>query len=448
MSFLVYLLKASLALALCWILYRTAFRKLSFFQWNRFYLLASVVLSLILPLLRLQWGKAMVAVADFGGIDWTYVDHFAAVPEAVSAAADGDSVSPASILWFIYLAVALGLLLRSAYRFRQLGLSTRTARRIRKGGVQVFVQDRHKGSFTVFRRIYLDQHAFVHRLRPVLRHEMVHAVQLHSLDLLLMEFVVAMLWFNPFVYVHLRAIRENHEYLADHFAQGDQDSLREYLECLKAETIRYFSPVPASYFKSSTIKKRIIMLTNHKSKRNKKWRYLGILPLVALILVLFQSPAKPVLAGSSVNPDVFFIASVPYYSADGIPSRFPLPDKYMEKVTWGYEEEAIHPITRKKARHMGIDVAAPTGTPVYATADGVIQKAEEDKGWGKLVVIEHEDGYASVYAHLSEIEVESGTRIEKGGVIGRVGNTGQSTGPHLHYEVRQNGKHLNPADFF
>lgn len=78
------------------------------------------------------------------------------------------------------------------------------------------------------------------------------------------------------------------------------------------------------------------MLTNHKSKRNKKWRYLGILPLVALILVLFQSPAKPVLAGSSVNPDVFFIASVPYYSADGIPSRFPLPDKYMEKVTWGY----------------------------------------------------------------------------------------------------------------
>lgn len=97
---------------------------------------------------------------------------------------------------------------------------------------------------------------------------------------------------------------------------------------------------------------------------------------------------------------------------------------------------------------MGIDVAAPTGTPVYATADGVIQKAEEDKGWGKLVVIEHEDGYASVYAHLSEIEVESGTMIEKGGVIGRVGNTGQSTGPHLHYEVRQNGKHLNPADFF
>ena len=446
MSFAVYLLKASLALSLCWILYRAAFRKLSFFQWNRFYLLASVVLSLILPLLRLQWGKAMVAVADFGGIDWTYVDHFGTIPASLSEQAD--TGSPLSIFWLVYLTVAGILLLRSALRFWQLGRSIRTARRIRRGRVQVFVQDRHKGSFTVFRRIYLDQHAFEHRLRPVLRHEMVHAVQLHSLDLLLMEFVVAMLWFNPFVYVQLRAIRENHEYLADRYAQSKQDSLWEYLECLKAETIRYFSPVPANYFKSSTIKKRIIMLTNNKSNQRKLWRYLGILPLVALILVSFQSPVKPALAGTSVYPEIFSIATVPFKSMDGSPSLFPLPEKYKDKVTWGYEEEAIHPISRKKTTHMGIDVAAPTGTPVYATADGVIQKAEEEKGWGKLVIMEHVDGYTSFYAHLSEMEVESGTQVQKGGVIGRVGNTGQSTGPHLHYEVRKNGKQLDPADFF
>ena len=79
----------------------------------------------------------------------------------------------------------------------------------------------------------LDRYAFEKRLRPVLKHEMVHAVQLHSLDLLFMEFVVAMLWFNPLIYVLLRSIRENHEYLADHYAHGDQDSLREYLECLR-----------------------------------------------------------------------------------------------------------------------------------------------------------------------------------------------------------------------
>ena len=327
MSIMVYLLKVSLALLLCWVLYWATFRKLTFFQWNRLYLLASVVLSLILPLLRLQWKNTMVAVADIGGIDWIYVDHLATGPVALTEQAD--TWSPGSVLLMVYLTIALSLLVRSALRFRQLGLSTRGARRIRKGRVKVYIQDQRTGSFTLFRRIYLDRYAFENRLRPVLKHEMVHAVQLHSLDLLFMEFVVAMLWFNPLVYVLLRSIRENHEYLADHYAHGDQGSLREYLECLKAETIRYFSPVPASYFKSSTIKKRIIMLTNHNSSKSKKWRYLGTLPLMALMLVLFHTPAEQGMAGSAPGPIGELKVSEPLFIFDGRPSQFPLPEKYM-----------------------------------------------------------------------------------------------------------------------
>ena len=93
-------------------------------------------------------------------------------------------------------------------------------------------------------------------------------------------------------------------------------------------------------------------------------------------------------------------------------------------------------------------MAAPNGTEVFATGNGVIKKAEEDKGWGKFVVVEHEDGYATVYAHLDKIGVEGGVKVRRGEVIGRVGNTGQSTGPHLHYEVRKNGEQLNPANFY
>ena len=446
MSIGIYLLKVSLALLLCWTLYWIAFKRLTFFQWNRFYLLASVVLSLILPLLRLQWKNTMVTVADIGGIDWTYMDHLATHPVAFTE--QTEMWSPGTILLMVYLTVALCLLGRSALRFRQLGLSTRGARRIRKGRVKVYIQDQRTGSFTLFRHIYLDRYAFENSLRPVLRHEMVHASQLHSLDLLFMEFVVAMLWFNPLVYVLLRSIRENHEYLADHFAYGDQSSLREYLECLKAEAIRYFSPVPASYFKSSTIKKRIIMLTNHTSNRSKKWRYLGILPLVILMLILFHTPADQGRAGGIPDPIGFLKASEPLVILDGLPSQFPLPEKYMENITWGYNLEALHPITGKETTHMGIDVAAPTGTPVFATGDGVVKKAEEEKGWGKLVVLEHEEGYATFYAHMDEIGVANGKKVRKGDVIGRVGNTGQSTGPHLHYEVRKNGIHLNPADFY
>lgn len=98
--------------------------------------------------------------------------------------------------------------------------------------------------------------------------------------------------------------------------------------------------------------------------------------------------------------------------------------------------------------HRGIDMPAPTGTAVYAAGDGVVIKAENLEGWGKLVVLEHAEGYTSHYAHLNEIGVESGTKVHKGEVIGKVGNTGQSTGPHLHYEVCLDGKHLNPADFY
>lgn len=446
MSMVVYLLKVSLALLLCWALYWATFRKLTFFQWNRLYLLASVVLSLVLPLLRLQWKNTMVAVADIGGIDWTYMDHLATSPVALTEQAD--TWSPGSVLLMVYLTIALSLLVKSALRFRQLGLSTRGARRIRKGRVKVYIQDQRTGSFTLFRRIYLDRYALENRLRPVLKHEMVHAVQLHSLDLLFMEFVVAMLWFNPLIYVLLRSIRENHEYLADHYAHGDQDSLREYLECLKAETIRYFSPVPASYFKSSTIKKRIIMLTNHNSSKSKKWRYLGILPLLALMIVLFHTPAEQGMAGSIPGPLGELKASEPLFILDGRPSQFPLPEKYMEKITWGYNQQALHPITGEETTHQGIDVAAPTGTEVFATGDGVVKKAEEDKGWGKFVHVEHQDGYATVYAHLDELGVEAGVKVRRGEVIGSVGNTGQSTGPHLHYEVRKNGEQQNPADFY
>jgi murein DD-endopeptidase MepM/ murein hydrolase activator NlpD len=121
---------------------------------------------------------------------------------------------------------------------------------------------------------------------------------------------------------------------------------------------------------------------------------------------------------------------------------------YKENITWGYNNEALHPITGKETIHKGIDVAVPTGTSVFATGDGVVKKAAEEKGWGKLVVVEHEDGYATFYAHMDEIGVESGTKVHKGEVIGRVGSTGQSTGPHLHYEVRKDGNHLNPADFY
>ncbi|GAB6084492.1 M23 family metallopeptidase [Desulfuromonas carbonis] len=105
------------------------------------------------------------------------------------------------------------------------------------------------------------------------------------------------------------------------------------------------------------------------------------------------------------------------------------------------------PFTGKRKMHEGLDIAARTGTPVYACADGIVSQAETAPGYGKLVVIDHGYGYKTYYAHNSKIFVKVGQRIKRGERISAVGNTGSSTGSHVHYEVRRNGVPLNPRKY-
>lgn len=105
------------------------------------------------------------------------------------------------------------------------------------------------------------------------------------------------------------------------------------------------------------------------------------------------------------------------------------------------------PFSGKRKMHEGLDIAARTGTPVVATADGIVSRAETAPGYGKLVVVDHGYGYRTYYAHNSRISVKVGERVRRGQKIAEVGSTGSSTGPHVHYEVRLNNVPLNPRKF-
>lgn len=107
----------------------------------------------------------------------------------------------------------------------------------------------------------------------------------------------------------------------------------------------------------------------------------------------------------------------------------------------------IHPQTGREQFHSGIDLSAPGGTPVHATADGVVSLAEWSKGNGKVVVVEHGHGFSTVYAHNSRIDVKAGQTVRRGMTIAAVGATGNATGPHVHYEVWRNGRCVNPSSF-
>jgi murein DD-endopeptidase MepM/ murein hydrolase activator NlpD len=102
------------------------------------------------------------------------------------------------------------------------------------------------------------------------------------------------------------------------------------------------------------------------------------------------------------------------------------------------------PITGESDYHEGLDISADRGTPVYATADGVVRLAGREGGYGNLVILDHEYGLETRYGHLSRFLVREGASVKRGDIIGLVGSTGRSTGSHLHYEVRVNGRLLNP----
>ena len=102
---------------------------------------------------------------------------------------------------------------------------------------------------------------------------------------------------------------------------------------------------------------------------------------------------------------------------------------------------------RGRSRHEGIDLSAPAGTPVIATADGVVGFAGRSGDFGRLVIIDHGAGWQTRYAHLKRIKVKKGKKVSRGDVIGTVGKSGNATGNHLHYEVRHDGRAVDPRPY-
>ncbi|MBO7323667.1 MAG: M23 family metallopeptidase [Bacteroidales bacterium] len=133
------------------------------------------------------------------------------------------------------------------------------------------------------------------------------------------------------------------------------------------------------------------------------------------------------------------------YTEQGIKSNIPSgkPTQYT-RISSPFGTR-IHPITRKKHTHKGVDMAAPRMTPIYATADATVTFAAYNGGYGNFVKLNHENGYKTAYAHMHKIAVKNGDKIKKGDLVGYVGTTGSSTGNHLHYEVYYKDQLVDPA---
>ncbi|HRQ49814.1 MAG TPA: M23 family metallopeptidase [Agriterribacter sp.] len=130
------------------------------------------------------------------------------------------------------------------------------------------------------------------------------------------------------------------------------------------------------------------------------------------------------------------------------PAIQPVSNKDLSRVASGFGYR-IDPVYKTVKMHAGLDFAAPQGTPIYATADGVVRLAgNTGNGYGNHVIINHGYGYETLYGHQYRIKAKVGQKVKRGELIGWVGSTGKSTGPHLHYEVRKNKRHIDPIYFF
>lgn len=131
-----------------------------------------------------------------------------------------------------------------------------------------------------------------------------------------------------------------------------------------------------------------------------------------------------------------------------VPAIQPISNKDLRRTAsgWGWR---IDPIYKIRKFHEGLDFSAPTGTEIYSTGDGIVTRVTVSPiGYGKHVLVDHGFGYSTLYAHMDDFNVKPGQRVKRGDVIGYVGNTGKSTAPHLHYEVRIKDRAVNPAHYF
>lgn len=131
-------------------------------------------------------------------------------------------------------------------------------------------------------------------------------------------------------------------------------------------------------------------------------------------------------------------------AAEQLPFAMPVFENFRLTSGFGYRRD---PFNGGRRLHAGTDFAGPRGTPIYSTAEGEVIFAGRQSGYGNMIEIRHPFGYTTRYAHLSRIRVSEGERVSRGDLIGDMGNTGRSTGPHLHYEVRLNGDPVNPMTF-
>ncbi|WP_299677473.1 M23/M56 family metallopeptidase [uncultured Dokdonia sp.] len=441
----VYLFQTTVVFSILYLVYKMIFSRLTFHFLNRWFLVLIIPISLILPLLiqilppieqhpieeipQLFEHIAIVTTPDL-------------VTDSVSSNVDYSSLDYMTIITIIYLiGIGIGL-----FRFC---LSLYRLYAIKKQSSII-----QKDTYSVYEAPVADVFSYLHWIfipkgkvydPLVITHEKAHIQLRHTLDILLVEVYIVFFWWNPFVYLYRKSLKSIHEYQADHYVLSKNVKTSDYLQL-----IAHHLTIPKrnhlySYFHTPILKKRIQMMTKKTSHYRLKIVYVLLIPICVLCMVAFTKPTTK----TTILNDVLMVNTFSETPTASVNPTFvfPIEGSSKEQITALFDVTIKDPKTRKTKVHTGIDIRASIGTPIIATADGTVLLSKKVGAWGNLLKLKHENGYETWYAHLKDFEAHYGQSVKKGTIIGYVGMTGNTTGPHLHYELRYNKKSLNPLDY-
>ena len=452
---ILYLIKVIIIQGIFFSMYWLFFRKSTWHAVNRALLLLSIALSFVIPFLELpiiDGAGVSEAVPENVVINW-----FSSVPMEttylVEPITQQDGFSYVWLLPWLYGGISFLLIVRSFVYLLTLRKLKGQSESIPQRGYTLY-KISHSRPFSFLKDVFMPRSLFgSNAFRQVLEHECVHVSRYHSVDRLVLDFVVSLFWFNPFIYCYRSALIEIHEYEADAGVLKTYQDPVLYQEILFSQLQSAHGSGLVSHFNFQMIKKRIVMM--NKQKKRTGWVYLLMLPVTLVTLFAFSSKEamRPL---NEVRDEISsFIGPMgnmakpkyPKFQENDEPSVLPLKESEKFRMSSGFGMR-MHPVEKVMKMHLGVDFACAIGTEVIATADGTVSEIRDDpNGYGKLIILDHGNGFETYYGQLSEFKVEEGDAVKRNQIIGLSGNSGMSTGPHLHYEVLKDGENVDPVNY-
>lgn len=442
---LLYLIWSSIGVIVFWFYFAVLLKKSTFFKLNRWFFLLAMASCLIIPLLDNVLLRSDLTNVLGHEVNESYYET--AIVNGLGTVNDNiQNVTvqiPHYIAWWkvFYFLVLAVMLLRFIYSFIAIKRMEKRSIVFHSQGTKVYSSDQIKQPFSFFRSIYLPKSDTPCIESEIILHEQEHIKKNHFVDLLMVEFTSILLWFNPFVYLLKNAVKLNLEYLADEGVVNQGVNKANYQSLLLSYALNnnYKNPITTNF--SLPLKNRITMMQKKRSTTWTKSGILGVLPLVFLLMAMTaKTPLKESIT-TSIGPFIKVLQD------ENKPDISPLKESDLKRLSSSFGQRT-HPVKKVKQMHTGIDLIASIGTPVYATANGRVLVAQNGKLKGIHIEIRHSNVYETRYYHLSKLIVSANDIVKKGDIIGYVGSTGQSFGPHLHYEIRVNGKAVDPEDYF